>query len=62
MVELWVAKLDTTVYFDTKKSMESLGIPRFKDEATMLLTEKEYEEYTAVVDAWHHWQNRLANA
>jgi hypothetical protein len=62
MVELWVAKLDSTIYFDTKGCKDIFGLPRYKDERIIYLTEEEEEQYISAVDSWNYWQNRLANA
>jgi hypothetical protein len=59
MKELWLARDESFIIFDTKEMKEILGCPKFEDDVVINLTDEEYKDYCRVLIEFYAWQNKL---
>jgi hypothetical protein len=61
MRELWLAKDEASIIFDTREYKEILGCPKFESDVVVQLTDNEYADYCRVLAEFYTWQRRFEN-
>lgn len=58
--EMWLARDEAWVVFDTKEMKDTMECPRSEWEVVYQMCAEDFAEYSRVKDEWYEWQRRLA--